>query len=102
MLGSNPTDPDPAFAPTVSVDASEFIFTFRLNPTAAADHPAVQYGSTLTGWTQAMNGVDGITVTTTPDGVSPGIDSVTVRIPRTLATGKRFFGRLSVEAGVSP
>ncbi len=102
VLGSDPTTPDPTVAPTGLTDASDLVFTHRQNQAAAADHPTVQHGSDLAGWTAAADGENGITITTTPDGFGAGIDAVTVRIPRALAVEGRLFARLAVQVALTP
>ena len=53
----------------------------------------MEYGSILSGWTPAVAGAD-IIITPTND-ILPGIDSVQVKIRRTLAVGGKLFARLS-------
>ena len=48
------------------------------------------------GWTPTTDGVAGVSVVVAKDGVEPGIDRVTVTIPRSLAAAGRLFARLCV------
>lgn len=56
----------------------------------------LEYGTDLTAgsWIKAENGINGVIVTTTPDGFSPGVHRVEVRIPKSLAPDGRLFGRV--------
>ena len=74
------------------------IFTHRRTDDANADGTtaiSVEYGSDLTGWTTAVAGAD-IVITETDDGFGAGIDSVEVKIRRTLAVGGILVARLNV------
>jgi len=79
-------------------DPDFFIFTYR-RAEKANDDPdtiiAVQYGSKLSAWATAVAGAD-IIITPTHD-IEPGIDSVQVKIRRTLAVDNKLFARLYVE-----
>lgn len=71
------------------------IFTYRRKADAHSDANTtikVEYGSDLVGWTEAAAG-EHVIITTTAD-VAPGIDSVKVKIHRSLATGEKLFARL--------
>jgi len=102
VLGSSPTTRSPAAAPTSTLDPTHFAFTFRRSSASIADGPAVQYGSNLTGWITAMDGENGVSVVTVPNGFGAGIDSVTVHIPRVLAAEGRLFARLAVDVATTP
>ena len=102
VLGSDPTAGSPAVAPTHTLDATHLVFTFRRSDVSVADGPSVEYGSNLTGWTTAIDGVNGVSIVTVPDGFGSGIDSVTVSIPRVLAANGRLFARLAVEVATTP
>ena len=102
VVGGNPTAADgPSVAPVLdSADPSKLIFVFRRTDEADGDFNtviAVEYGSNLAGWTEAINGVDGVTITVADDFHGAGIDKVTVSIPKTLATSGKMFARLQVE-----
>jgi hypothetical protein len=102
VLGSDPTDADTSVQPTAATSPTQLGFTFRRSSASAADSPAVEYGSDLGSWTTAVDGVDGVTIVTIPDGFGAGIDSVTVNIPRALAVDGRLFARLAVEVATTP
>ena len=75
------------------------IFTFRRSAMAFTQPGNVitpEYGSALAGWTAAQNGVNGVTITVTPDGFGSGIDKVEVSIPQALAVGRKLFAHLKV------
>ncbi|MCU0795628.1 MAG: autotransporter-associated beta strand repeat-containing protein [Akkermansiaceae bacterium] len=86
-------------APTGVEDGSELVFRYRrtdLSLTEPGILMGVQYGSDLSGWTTAQDGVNGVTVVVTDDFHGAGIDRVEVRIPKTLAVNDRLFARLRV------
>jgi autotransporter-associated beta strand protein len=98
--------PDPAVAgansnhlsPTATIVGEDLVYTFRRS-TISLTQPGiaikVEYGSELTGWQTASQGVNGVNVNVT-SGIEPGIDEVKVRIPRSLAQGSKLFVRLNV------
>ena len=82
------TDPGPP-APA----GEYFVITYR-HDSGASVVSFVESSDTLDGaWTPAVDGVDGVIVTTTPDGFAVGIDRVVVRIPGGVP---RMFVRLGV------
>ena len=102
VVGGDPTNggDDASVAPVLdnTTDPDFFIFTYRRDDDAAADANTaikVEYGSALAGWTPATAGPD-IIITPTDDGAGVGIDSVQVKIRRTLAVGGKLFARLNV------
>ncbi len=104
VLGSVPTTIDTDKLPTVSEDGTNLVFTFRRSDAAAADAPVVQYGNDLqpNNWTDAVDGVDGVTIVVVDDGFGAGIDQVVVTIPQTLAAGQdAFFARLRVDVALT-
>ena len=59
----------------------------------------VEYGSSLNGWTAAVHqgtGPGDITISEAPNGIAPGIDSVTVALPPSLTGDGKLFVRLNV------
>lgn len=99
VIGGDPSGPDSdsnALLPTITTDATYLNFTFRRTDESAPYDPVVEYGSALTGWTEAEAGVDGVVINETNDGFGAGIDSIEVKIPRTLAVDERLFARLKV------
>ena len=98
VIGGDPSGPGSdsnSKLPTSTLDATYLNVTFRRTQESSSYDPAIEYGNDLTGWTTAQNGVDGVIVTVTPN-IEPGVDSVLVRIPRSLAAGSKFFARLRV------
>lgn len=81
----------------------KMVFNFRRNRAALDDPDArvdVEYGSDLSGWTEAVHSGDGpndITITSNADGYGAGIDHVSVAIPRAHAMGGSLFMRLRVQ-----
>jgi len=99
VIGGDPSGPDSnsnALLPTITTDATYLNFTFRRTDESAPYDPVVEYGSALTGWTEAEAGVNGVVINETNDGFGAGIDSIEVKIPRTLAVDARLFARLKV------
>jgi hypothetical protein len=72
-------------------------FVFRRTDASAAYDPFVEYSSSLTGWDAAEHGVDGVIINEEDEFHGTGIDRVTVKIPRALASGAKLFARLRVE-----
>jgi hypothetical protein len=89
-----------ALLPTLdnTTDPDFFIFTYRRDDDANTDPKTsikVEYGSTLTDWTPAVAGAN-IIIAPTDEGAGVGVDSVQVKIRRTLAVGGKLFARLNV------
>lgn len=103
VLATDPSGPDSessAQLPTLSADGTYLNYVFRRADQSISSNPIVQYGSALAGWTTAITGqpVDSPVLTLVDDDFfGAGVDRVTVRIPRTLATEARLFARLKVE-----
>jgi len=93
---ANVTPLMPTFGETSDPDF--FIFTYR-RLSAASNDPnitiAVEYSSNLSGWTPAEEGED-INIIPT-NNIAPGVDSMQVKIRRTLASGGKLFARINVE-----
>lgn len=84
-----------ALLPTISVDATHLVFTFRRTDAAVSYNPFVEYGTGLNAWTKAQADVSGVTISEDNDFYGGGTDRVVVRIPRTLAApGSKLFARL--------
>ncbi|BCU79355.1 autotransporter-associated beta strand repeat-containing protein [Luteolibacter sp. LG18] len=94
VLGGNPLASDAANLPTVTTDATNFIFTFNRSDDSEAEVALTfQYGSNLTGWTDvAIGPVDAAPVFVVENGAAP--DTVAVFIPKSNAVGGKLFGRL--------
>lgn len=102
VLGSDPSQASNGEAPTWLVDATHLRFTHRLSENAISDNPVVQYSTDLITWTTALNGVNGVSITTQLDQFGSGVSGVTVAIPRSLAVGGKLFTRLSVNVATTP
>jgi hypothetical protein len=99
VIGGDPSGPgsdSSALLPTITTDATYLNFTFRRSDDSTSYGPFVEYGSNLTGWTEAEAGVNGVVINEIDNGFGAGIDSVEVKIPRALAVGARLFSRLKV------
>lgn len=97
VIGGDPSGPgsdSSALLPTITVDANYLNFTFRRTSDSAAYDPFVEYGSTLTGWTPAEGGVNGVIINETADFYGAGTDQVVVKIPK---AGTKLFARLRVD-----
>lgn len=95
VIGGNPANAsDTGKLPTLVADGANFVFTFHRSNDSAYLNPTVQYSSTLSGWTTAVNGTDGIVIGTANPTAS-GLD-VVVTIPKSLAVGSKLFARLNV------
>ncbi len=96
VIGGNPaTFSDTDKLPVVTITGANLVFTFRRSDLSAYLNPAAQYGSDLTGWITAQHNVAGVSIMENND-IEPGIDSVVVTIPQSLAGGSKFFARLRV------
>lgn len=97
VIGGNPANAnDSDKLPTAAISGGNFVFTFRRTDLSNyAPVPFVQYGSSLTGWTTAQHGVNGVTITVTDNFYAAGIDRVVVSIPQSLASGQKLFARLN-------
>lgn len=102
VIGGDPSGPDSgssALLPTVTTDATYLNFVFRRSDESASYEPFVEYSTDLTNWETAVDGTAGVLITeeNDPFPTEPGIDRVTVRIPRTLAApGSKLFARLKM------
>ena len=79
--------------PKITTDATWAVFEFRRADVSLAIDPFAQFGTTLSGWARANNGVGGVQITTVDDGFGLGVDRVTVRVPRSGVP--RMFFRLN-------
>lgn len=102
VIGGDPSGPgsnSSSLAPTSTMDATHLIFVFRRTDVSVGSNPRVEYNTGLAGvWTTAVNGQPGATpvVISVVDGGAT--DTVTVRIPRALASpGTKLFARLAVD-----
>lgn len=96
VIGGNPASvSNTALLPTLVVNPTNFVFTYRLSDISAYLNPTVQYSSSLSGWTTAQNGVNGVTIGA-PTALEAGIKQVVVTIPKALAVDSKLFARLHV------
>jgi hypothetical protein len=101
VVGGDPVvgSDDSGKAPAIdNSDPGNFIFTYKRRDAAHFDANttiAVQYGTSLNGWTTATHGVNGVDIdeTQVPEA---GFRTVVVSIPKTLAPGGKLFARLNV------
>lgn len=100
VLEGDPTDAsdDAGIAPTGdNSDPTYFTFTFRRSDAANADANttiAVEYGSDLSGWTEAVHNGTTIIITENDDAIAAGVDEVVVQIDKSLGGGGKMFARL--------
>lgn len=104
VVGGNPAigSDDSGLAPTLDRSNPDGKLRFIFRRTTAAKNDtntalAAQYGSNLTGWTNAVHqgtAANQITITETASG--PGLETVTVALPANLAGGGKLFVRLNV------
>jgi hypothetical protein len=83
----------------LTTDPAYFTFTYRRRDaahTAPGVSIIVQYTNDLGQWTAAVHDGNNIIISAT-DEIGPGIDSVQVKIKRTLLSGDQVFARLRVE-----
>ncbi|MCU0781603.1 MAG: autotransporter-associated beta strand repeat-containing protein, partial [Akkermansiaceae bacterium] len=100
ILGGQPNPANPsadsnALAPTVSLVPGYLVFTYRRSDLASSSPGLsirVEHGSSLTTWSDAIHGQNGVLITTSDDSFEPGIDRIEVRIPNT--SQARIFLRL--------
>jgi len=100
VLAGDPTDAsdDLTVAPTSTYTGTALEFDYRRSDVANDDPSTtieVEYGSDLSGWTTAQDGVADVSITVNDDFYGAGIDQVVVSLPDSLAAGK-LFARLSV------
>jgi autotransporter-associated beta strand protein len=100
VIGGEPNPANPnansnTLLPSIEIDETSLRFRFHRSDDSAALNPVCEYSTTLTGWTPAQGGVDGVTIEETPN--INGGDDVVVIIPITLASPDgKLFARLAV------
>jgi hypothetical protein len=100
VIGGDPSGPasdSNSLLPVITLDADHLYFIFRRTDAASGYDPFVEYSSSLGQWTLAEPGVDGISIEESLDFHGPGVARVTVKLPRSLASGTKLFARLGVE-----
>lgn len=99
VLSGNPGVADGGIRPVVSTTATDVLFNFNRRDEVVPGYTLkAQYGSNLTGWTDATipaaSGASGSATVTVTDG--SGSDAISVSLPKNLATGGKLFVRLLV------
>jgi hypothetical protein len=102
VLGATDKDANAiALLPTLdNTDPTYFIFTYNRKDDANTDTNTTikaEYCSDLATWTEAVHDGSNIIINPSDDGAGVGIDSVQVKIKRTLAVGGKLFARLNVQ-----
>lgn len=94
IVGGNPEVSNLENAPSISRDPvnGDFIFVFGRTSDSAYLNPFVEYSTSLEAdeWTEAPAG----NVSVEPNGMSAGVDKVTVTLPSSLSNGGKLFARL--------
>ncbi len=97
VIGGDPSGPDSnSLLPTITTDTTYLNFVFRRTDASASLDPSVEYSASLATWTEAQAGVDGVLINQVADGFGPGIDQVTVRIPKSLGPSGKLFAKLKI------
>ncbi len=97
ILGGNPLTSDtPSIMPALTLDASNFYFTFnRADESEAQTVQTFQYGTNLTGWSDVTIGaISVLPVVSITENAGAAPDTVVITIPRSNAVGGKLFGRL--------
>ena len=97
VLNGNPGVSDPEILPAATLTETHFVFSFTRRAESADDTiQTFQYSETLTGdWADlAITAPSAAEVSLGP--IVDGLQTVTVSVPRSLATEGRLFGRLLV------
>ena len=102
VIGGDPSGPGSdsnSLLPTVATTETHLNFVFRRSDVSATYEPFVEYSNSLDLWATAEDGTDGVVISVENDPFpsEPGIDRVTVSIPRSLAApGSKLFARLKM------
>ncbi|MBE7213482.1 MAG: immunoglobulin domain-containing protein, partial [Gluconacetobacter diazotrophicus] len=92
VLGGDPTTPNTAVLPTatrtVSNGTAYLVYGYYSTANLGSVSLGVQYSTDLSTWTTAVNGTDGVTVSTTA--YSSSLNYTTVTIPDSTGGGKLF------------
>ena len=96
LLGAhNSTEQARQLLPTWRVEPGEIIFTFRRSDDAARTiQPDVEFASDLENWITAVDGQQGVSVSSDDDFYEPGVDRIEVRLPAELAPEGHVYLRL--------
>lgn len=100
VLGGDPTVQDAEeISPVASPVEGGLEFIYRRTDLSNNDGVTdifVEYGSDLTGWTPADDGLNGVSIEVNDDLYGDGIDQVVVTLPFSLAVDGKIFARLKV------
>ncbi|RYD31495.1 MAG: hypothetical protein EOP87_14605, partial [Verrucomicrobiaceae bacterium] len=96
ILGGKPSGENAdstALLPKIATEEDAVIFEFRRADVSIGVGPFAQFSTGLDSWTRANNGVNGVEVITEDDGYGPGVDKITIRVPK--AGAPQIFLRLN-------
>jgi hypothetical protein len=96
VLNGNPGVSDSgSISPTLNASGSNFVFSFTRRADSVAGNTLLfQYGTSLTGWTDALISAGSTVVGSASINVTG--NNVTVTVPKSVAPGGKLFGRLKV------
>jgi hypothetical protein len=96
VLNGNPGVADSgSISPTLNASGSNFVFSFTRRADSVAGNTLLfQYGTGLTGWTDALVSAGSTVVGNASINVTG--NNVTVTVPKSVAPGGKLFGRLKV------
>ncbi len=106
VLNGNPGAPDAAIRPAMSTNATDLVFNFnRRDDSEAGNTLDFQYGSDLSGWTNATVPTASATVGSATIALTEnadGPDAISITIPKSLSAGGKLFARLKASEVVAP
>jgi hypothetical protein len=96
VLNGNPGVSDSgSISPTLDASGSNFVFSFTRRADSVAGNTLLfQYGTSLSGWTDALISAGSTVVGNATINVTG--NNVTVTVPKSVAPGGKLFGRLKV------
>jgi hypothetical protein len=99
ILGGEPNPAHPGWnsvsiLPAMTLDATHVRLVFRRQELARDVAIQCQYASNFNTWTHAQDGMLGVSITETLNGISPGMDRIEALIPRSLEQSGRLFARI--------
>jgi autotransporter-associated beta strand protein len=98
VIGGNPMGSSSRpLLPTANWDSTHLSYVFRRSHVSSAFAPVVEYSSNLETWNTAQQGTDGVSISAEENYFGAGIDRVTVKIPRSLASSGKLFARLRID-----
>ncbi|RYD20726.1 MAG: hypothetical protein EOP88_13950, partial [Verrucomicrobiaceae bacterium] len=96
ILGGKPSGlnaDSTALLPKITTEDDWVVFEFRRADVAIGVDPFAQFTTSLESWTRATDGANGVQVTTEDEGFGKGVDKVTVKVPKAIAS--QIFLRLN-------